>query len=108
MSGEPSKEAVEAARKFINSDGWVWEDNRAKCGELLARLLDSFAAKAKARFWTHCPFDVEQEDEGDPLPEPHCHANRDGECEHFAYCPMEAQKRALEQAASEPQTRSGG
>lgn len=35
----------------------------------------------------HCPWDVEQEDEGDPLPEPHCHANRDGECT-FAYCPQ--------------------
>lgn len=35
----------------------------------------------------HCPWDVESEDESDALPEPHCHANRDGECT-FAYCPQ--------------------
>lgn len=35
----------------------------------------------------HCPWDIQQGDEGDPLPEPHCHANKDGECS-FAYCPQ--------------------
>lgn len=52
------------------------------------------AEKLREALWAHCPFDTEV-DEEDDLPEPHCHANRDGECDHFAYCPMKAQEAAL-------------
>ena len=46
----------------------------------------------------HCPWDVDAElGEGDPLPEPHCHADRDGNCK-FAYCPQPL----LTKAAQEP------
>lgn len=45
----------------------------------------------------HCPWDTEVE-EGDALPEPHCHANSDGDCS-FAYCPQTLLKLATQTPA---------
>ncbi len=56
-------------------------------------MKDEKAASLRVEEWAqllklgHCPYDIELEDEGDHLPEPHCHANREGDCD-FAYCPQ--------------------
>src|SRR5208337_2373947 len=79
--------------RYKTKDGYTLEHDhdfqygREMCADELSAILSREKEQARLLAIGHCPWDVEQEDEGDPLPEPHCHAGKDGDCT-FAYCPQ--------------------